>query len=64
MTMSEEERAELRKSIRMKMTENKMLKEALINASPSDTEARVLREEIDRLKDLLRASSPTGEKRD
>ncbi|ESU38505.1 Ankyrin repeat protein [Giardia duodenalis] len=64
MTMSEEERAELRKSIRMKMTENKMLKEALINASPSDTEARVLREEIDRLKDLLRASSPTGEKCD
>ena len=59
--MSEEERAELRKSIRMKMTENKMLKEALINASPSNTENKVLREEIDRLKDLLRASSPSRE---
>lgn len=59
--MSEEERAELRKSIRMKMTENKMLKEALINASPSNTENKVLREEIDRLKGLLRASSPSRE---
>lgn len=61
--ISEEERAELRKSIRMKMTENKMLKEALINASPSSTETKVLREEIDRLKDLLRASSPNRESR-
>ncbi|KWX14054.1 Protein 21.1 [Giardia duodenalis assemblage B] len=63
LNMSEEERAELRKSIRMKMTENKMLKEALINASPSNTENKVLREEIDRLKDLLRASSPSREGR-
>lgn len=63
LNMSEEERAELRKSIRMKITENKMLKEALINASPSNTETKVLREEIDRLKDLLRANSPNRDGR-
>ncbi|TNJ26733.1 Ankyrin repeat protein 1 [Giardia muris] len=47
---NDQEKAELRRSIRLKVEENKMLKEALLNTGSSNAETKVLRDELVRLR--------------